>query len=171
MEGANHSLADGSAGLRPDAAGLSYIYAYGSLMSSDVMRSACPSADFVIRAHLPNHEVQFRVPSQVRQGGTSGIVPAPGQLVQGVIYVVPDKEIDQLDVLESVPEGIYRKETFLVLGNDTGWYRAYLYLPAHPGEQLPPSPEYLDDMIHGATVHELDPTYIAKLTAWRNSLT
>jgi hypothetical protein len=134
------------------------------------MRQPCPSATFVIKAALPNFEVQFRVPSDTGIGGTSGIVPAPGQLVRGVIYSVKKAEIADLDLLEGVPEGKYEKGQFLVLGDDQEWYEVDLYMPAAPGDLIPPAPHYLDNMITGAYAHGLDPDYTAKLVAWRLSL-
>jgi hypothetical protein len=133
----------------------------------------CPPlscATFVVRADLPNYQVQFRVASDTRPGGTSGIVEMPGQLVRGVIYAVQKTEILDLDTLERVPEGVYEKERFLVLGEDDEWYGADLYRPAAPGEPLPPAQHYLDDMIDGARAHGLDSAYLEKLVAWRRSL-
>jgi hypothetical protein len=165
-----HNLAGEAPGRRPADDELTYVYAYGSLLSPALMRQPCPSATFVIKAKLPNFEVQFRVPSDTGLGGTSGIVEAPGQLVRGVIYNVTKTEVLDLDVLEGVPEGKYRKGQFLVLGDDKEWYEVNLYMPAAPGDLIPPAPHYLDDMIAGAKAHGLDPEYTAKLVAWRHSL-
>jgi hypothetical protein len=110
------------------------------------------------------------VPSDTGRGGTSGIVLAPGQLVRGVIYSVKNAEVLDLDVLEGVPEGKYKKGRFLVLGDDKDWYEVCLYMPAAPGEIIPPAPHYLDDMIAGATAHDLDADYLARLIAWRRTL-
>lgn len=157
-------------GKRPIEDDLTYVYAYGSLLSPALMTQPCPSATFVVKASLPNFEVQFRVPSDSGHGGTSGIVAAPAQLVRGVIYRVKKTEVDDLDVLEGVPEGKYQKGQFLVLGDDSDWYEVNLYIPAAPGDPIPPAPHYLDDMIAGARAHGLDPDYTNRLVAWRRSL-
>lgn len=170
MEEPIHNLASDTPGRRPVDDELTYLYAYGSLLSPALMRQPCPSATFVTKANLPNFEIQFRVRSDTGLGGTSGIVEAPGQLVQGVIYSVNKSEVLDLDILEGVPEGKYRKQRFLVLGDDREWYEVNLYMPAAPGDLIPPAPHYLDDMIAGAKAHDLDPEYTAKLVAWRHSL-
>lgn len=170
MQDEVHSLAGDRPGRTPAQDDMTYVFAYGSLLSPALMTQPCPSATFVVKASLPNFEVQFRVPSDTGLGGTSGIFPAPGQLVRGVIYIVGKTEVETLDILEGVPEGKYRKGQFLVLGEDSEWYEVGLYVPAAPGDPLPPAPHYLDDMIAGATAHGLDPDYIAKLVAWRHSL-
>ena len=165
-----HNLAADAPGKRPADDDLAYVYAYGSLLSPALMTQPCPSATFVIKAQLPNYEVQFRVPADTGLGGTSGIVPAPGGLVQGVIYSVKKTEIADLDVLEGVPEGKYRKGQFRVLGDDGDWYEVILYMPAAPGDLIPPAPHYLDDMIAGAKAHGLEADYTQRLVAWRRAL-
>jgi hypothetical protein len=70
-----------------------------------------------------------------------------------------------------VEDGLYRRDSFLVLGEDQQWYRAELYRPADPGDvQIDPAPFYLDHMIEGAQAHGLDAGFIAELQAWRDSL-
>jgi gamma-glutamylcyclotransferase (GGCT)/AIG2-like uncharacterized protein YtfP len=147
-----------------------YYYAYGSNLSTRYIRHYCPSAALVMKADLPNFQVEFRHYSENRQGGISSIIEAPGQLVQGVIYEVPEEELVDLDILESVPEGLYRRDTFLVLGADGQWHKADLYRVSNPTGPYPPSKEYLEDMIEGAREHGLTPEYTAKLVALRRSL-
>ena len=77
-------------------------YAYGSNLSTRYVRRYCPSATFVMKADLPNYQVEFRHYSENRQGGISSIIEAPGQLVEGVVYDVPEEELADLDILESV---------------------------------------------------------------------
>jgi len=167
----SHNLAADHQGQNPSDDQLQYIYAYGSLLSPQLMRETCPSATFVMRANLPNYQVQFRVPSDTGLGGISGIVEAPGQLVQGVLYAVKKAEVLELDDLEGVTTGVYRKDRFLVLGEDKEWYGADIYKPAAAGDELlAPAPFYLDAMIAGAKSHRLDPKYTEKLVAWRRSL-
>lgn len=148
----------------------SLFFVYGSLLSAKYLRQYAPSAIFVVKADLPNYEVQFRQYSEKRQGGTNCIIEAPGQMVRGVLYRIAKEEIRALDVLEGVPEGRYKRETFLILGEDGAWYPADLYRLIHPTGPYTPSKSYLDDMIEGAKAHELEPTYIEKLVSWRLSL-
>jgi gamma-glutamylcyclotransferase (GGCT)/AIG2-like uncharacterized protein YtfP len=142
-------------------------FAYGSNMSTDFLREYCPSATFLMRAYLPNFQVEFRRYSEEFNGGISSIMTAPGELVHGVIYEIDESEILALDVLEDVPRGIYTRDTFLVLGDDGAWVQADLYRVAKPSGPYPPSTEYLDHMIAGANEHGIDPAYIAKIEALR----
>jgi gamma-glutamylcyclotransferase (GGCT)/AIG2-like uncharacterized protein YtfP len=148
----------------------SLFFVYGSLLSARYLRKYTPSAGFVMKADLANYEIQFRQYSEKRQGGTSCIIEAPGQMVHGVLYRIAKQEIRGLDVLEGVPEGRYKRETFLVLGEDREWYSADLYRLIHPTGPYTPSKSYLDDMIEGAKAHGLEHTYVEKLVSWRSSL-
>ena len=140
-------------------------FGYGSNLNQGFLRQYCPGAEFVMKAYLPNYEVQFRFWSKRRQGGISTIIEKPGGLVHGVIYDVPEEELLDLDVLESVPQGLYRREAFLVLGEDGGWHEADLYRVARPQGPFSPSRGYVELMLSGAREHGLDPGYIKKIEA------
>jgi len=138
-------------------------FGYGSNLNMEFLRGYCPGAEFVMKAYLPNYEVQFRFWSERRQGGISTIIEKPGSLVHGVIYEVPEEELLDLDVLESVPQGLYRRETFLVLGEDGEWHEADLYRVAEPKGLFTPSRGYVDLMLGGARAHGLASEYVKKI--------
>ena len=144
-----------------------YNFAYGSNMSTAYLHQYCPSAQPVMKAVLPNYEIQFRRYSTDLQGGISTIMDAPGQLVEGVIYEIPQPEIDELDILEDIPLGLYRRDTFLVLGADGAWHHADLYRVVKPEGPFSVSARYLEYMIAGAMEHELSPWYVERLLALR----
>jgi hypothetical protein len=123
-----------------------------------------------MKADLPNYRVEFRYYSENRQGGISSIMEAPGEWTHGVIYTMPKAEMDSLDILESVPEGLYTRETFLVYGEDGDWHEADLYRVADPKGPFTPAASYLDLMIEGAREHGLDSAYVANLEAMRRDL-
>lgn len=145
-------------------------FAYGSNLSTQYLREYCPSATFVRRADLPNFRIEFRRFSTDMQGGISSIVEAPGELVHGVIFHVDKAEIEALDVLEDVPKGLYRRDTFLVLDEAGQWHHADLYRVVDPKGSYTPAKQYVDLMIEGAKEHNLDPAYIRSLTSLRDSL-
>ena len=124
-----------------------------------------------MRADLPNFRVEFRRFSTDMQGGISSIMEAPGEMVRGVIYEVPVQEVKALDSLEDLPKGLYRRDTFLVLGEDGQWHQADLYRVVNPTGPYDPAPQYIDMMIEGAREHDLDPTYIDHLESLRTNLT
>jgi gamma-glutamylcyclotransferase len=138
-------------------------FSYGSNMSTAYLRETCPGAEPVARAELANHRIEFRRFSNDLRGGLSTIMPAPGELVPGMLFRVPRAEIEALDLLEDVDKGLYRRETHLVLGQDGIWHRAELYRVARPRGPFAPSPRYVGWMIEGAREHGLDQAYIQSL--------
>ena len=145
-------------------------FAYGSNMSTAYIREYCPSARFVMRAVLPNFHIEFRRYSTDLQGGISSIIEAPGEMVHGVLFAIEERELLELDVLEDVPQGIYRRDTYMVLGEDTGWQRADLYRVCHPEGPYTPSQKYLDFMVAGTQEHHLDKAYTNQLIELRATL-
>jgi gamma-glutamylcyclotransferase (GGCT)/AIG2-like uncharacterized protein YtfP len=142
-------------------------FGYGSNMSEAYMKRYTPGLKYVMNAQLPNFEIQFRKYSENMQGGISSIIPQPGGMIYGVLYYIPKREMEELDILEDVPLGIYNRETFQVLGEDGKWYAADLYRVADPKGPFEPASQYLDLMIAGGKEHNINPEWIAKLEKMR----
>ena len=142
-------------------------FGYGSNMSESYMKQYTPGLKYVRNAQLPNFEIQFRKYSENMQGGISSIIEKPGGMIYGVLYWIPRKEIEELDILEDVPLGIYKRETFQVLGDDGEWYAADLYRVTEPKGPYEPAKQYLDLMINGATEHGINAEWLATLKKWR----
>jgi gamma-glutamylcyclotransferase (GGCT)/AIG2-like uncharacterized protein YtfP len=145
-------------------------FAYGSNLSAKFLRQHCPTAIFQMKAELPNFRITFPFYSQKRQGGISSIIPAPGELIRGVLYEISQKEMEELDVVESVPQGFYIRETYLVLAEDKRWHSADLYRCAKPTGPYAPARNYVELMFEGAEEHQLDPNYVKELRWLINSL-
>jgi gamma-glutamylcyclotransferase (GGCT)/AIG2-like uncharacterized protein YtfP len=131
------------------------------------MKQYTPGLKYVMNAQLPNFEIQFRKYSDNMQGGISSIIPRPGGMIYGVLYYIPKKEMEELDILEDVPLGIYNRETFQVLGEDGKWYAADLYRVAEPKGPFKPAKQYLDLMINGGKEHNINSEWIATLEKMR----
>ena len=142
-------------------------FGYGSNMSESYMRQYTPSLKYVMNAQLPNFEIQFRKYSKNMGGGISSIIEKPGGMVYGVLYYITKKEMDALDILEDVPLGIYKRETFQVLGDDGKWYAADLYRVTNPKGPFEPAKKYLDLMIAGASEHNINQDWIETLKKMR----
>ncbi len=150
------------------ADGAAWSFAYGSNMASRLLREYCPSARILMRATLPNFQIEFRRYSEDFVGGISTIMPAPGGLVRGIVFEFPSAELATLDEYEDVDKGHYLRESFIVLGEDGAWCRADLYRVARPEGPFPPSARYLDIMLEGAAEQGLPADYITGLEALRD---
>ncbi len=138
-------------------------FAYGSFLDSETLRTHCPSAKFVARAVLPNFEVQFNFMSKTYGGGVTGVEPTPGRMARGVVYDVPQTEMEHLDTIEAVPEGLYYRQKVLVVDDGGSLLEADTYRTTDPKGPFKPTRRYLGLMIKGAKEHELDPGYIEEL--------
>jgi len=135
-------------------------FSYGSFLDFDTLRKHCPESKYVGRASLPNWEVQFNFMSRTYAGGVTGIEPAVGKLVRGVLYEVEDAEMLRLDAVEGVPEGIYYRQTVLVVDESGRPMRAATYRTTNPRGPFKPTKKYLGLMVSGAKEHGLDPDYV-----------
>ncbi|MFI7119547.1 gamma-glutamylcyclotransferase family protein [Amycolatopsis sp. NPDC049868] len=79
-------------------------FAYGSNMSEPVVLDRAPTATRVGKARLSDHRIRFGRRSKRTGTGVADIVAAPGFMVMGVLYEVPEKEW----------KGILRKEGALM---------------------------------------------------------
>lgn len=140
-------------------------FGYGSNLKREFVKTMLPSAIFKMKAYLPNFQVEFRVWSEKRNAGISTIFRAPGELVHGALYEVPEEEMKALDQREGYYIGTYLRETFLVLGEDGKWKNADLYRAISPKEPFVPSRSYVTTMLEGAREIGLDADYIKKIQA------
>ena len=157
-------------GKNPENDNVIYYFGYGSNLDEDYMRQWTPSLKFVSLARLPNFEIQFRKYSTDLEGGISSIIEKPGGMVQGVIYTIEKSEMEELDVLEDVPLGIYKRETFKVVSKNGTWYNADLYRVVNPKGPFTPSVKYLGYMIKGAKAQGINQSWIDYLEALRTEI-
>ena len=139
-------------------------FGYGSNLSIKSVREELnPNAKFVMKGFLPNYEVSWPMWSETEQAGYSGIIEAPGELVHGALYEMTEQELIAMDNLEDCYKDLYKRETFLVLGEDDKWHEADLYRVIDPKGPFPPARSYVEIMLAGARDLELDPEYIKKI--------
>ena len=147
-----------------------YYFGYGSNLNEDYMRQWTPSLKFISLARLPNFEIQFRKYSTDLEGGISSIIEKPGGMVQGIVYTIEKLEMEALDILEDVPLGIYKRETFKVVAEDGTWYNADLYRVVNPKGPFTPSVKYLGYMIEGAKAQGINQPWIDYLESLREEV-
>ena len=145
-----------------------YHFGYGSNLQLSFLRTLLPSAEFAMKGYVSNYEIQFNFWSTKRQAGLSNIMPAPGKMVQGALYGVPQKELEILDEMEGVYKGDYIRTTFLILGEDGKFHTAELYKVIDPKGPFVPSKEYVEGMLIGAREIGLDPDYIKIIEGFYN---
>ena len=146
------------------------LFAYGSNTNAGVMAERCPGAETIGAARLMDYRLCFPRFSRAHQCALAGIEPSPGHAVWGVLMSIPQSEVDILNYHEGFdPAGpIARNERIL---REVAVHRASVaepvtamaYFTIPDGTAGRPSPEYLQQIMDGATYHGLPKTWIAAL--------
>ena len=138
-----------------------YYVGYGSNLNVEyTISDLLPNGRYVMRAYIPNYQVQFRKWSNNSRGGISSIVEVPGQMVEAAMYRCPQSDLDSLDYRLDYYVPDYKREIFRVLGEDNQWYSASLYRLWDLKGPFPPARRYVEGMLEGARQLSLSPEYI-----------
>lgn len=114
-------------------------------------------------ARLENYELVF---NKKARGGyaTANIRPAPGKIVHGVLYKIPEPAFRNLDRFESAPEH-YRRIEVSVTDGAGNKVNAQVYIATKVEKGLRPAPHYLQTILNGAGEHGLPAEYIDRIKA------
>ena len=141
-----------------------YYVGYGSNLNvSYTITDLLPNGRFLMRAYIPNYQVQFRKWSNNSRGGISNIMEVPGEMVEAAMYECPQSDLDTLDYRLDYYVPDYKREIFRVMGEDGQWYQASLYRLWEPKGPFPPARRYVQGMLEGARQLELSPEYIERI--------
>ncbi len=138
-------------------------FAYGSNMSRARLATRVSAAEALGPAHVSDWRLAFNKPG--RDGtGKANLVPAAGARTWGVAWSLPEDAWPVLDGFEAD----YERAVFRLLRADGRELHAHVYLYECPADapSIPPSREYVDHLVGGATEHGLPEDYIATLRAF-----
>ncbi len=135
-------------------------FGYGSNLQMSFLKDLLPNAKFRMKAYLPNYEVQFNFWSKTQKAGISNIMEAPGKMVHGALFDVPEEELKALDIKEDVYIGDYERHSFITFGEDGKLHEADLYQVIDPKGPFKPSESYVKGMLAGAKELNLDQNYL-----------
>ena len=138
-------------------------FAYGSNLLRSQMQARCPGARLHSVVRLEGYELCFPMISFTRSGmGVASIRPNEAASVEGVIYAMTPDDFRRLDHYES--EGTkYRRDTITIPKLGEVWT---YFSRLDAGHHYPPSAEYLNAVIQGATECGLSAEYIDILRAF-----
>ncbi len=131
-------------------------FAYGSNMLKARLKSRCPGAELVAKASLTDHHVRF-AKRGMDGSGKATILPMPQATTNGVLFDVPDLEIEALDAAEGVGKG-YRRVPHCHVGTNEGRRVAFTYQATAPEDNILPFDWYLGLIIAGCHQHRLPET-------------
>ena len=140
-----------------------YYFAYGSCMCPvDLKRTLQEEAYpyIVAPATLPCYRLGFYHRSPRRNCGVLDVVPDASASVIGVLYQLPNRFSEALDIREEVPTQGYRREEVSVQCQGK-WYhnvRTYTVVNKLP-QEIPPNEWYFHVVLRGATTCGLPEDY------------
>ena len=144
-----------------------YYFAYGSCMCPvDLKRSLLEETkDYVVgKAILEGYRLGFYRKSKRRNCGVLDIVPDPKNYVEGVLYNLPWRLSDRLDLREEVPQNGYKREFIKVNSNNKDYHQVRTYVVVNKLEQeIAPNEWYAQVVLRGAANCGLSKEYYWKL--------
>jgi cation transport regulator ChaC len=142
-------------------------FAYGSCMCPvDLKRSLGENThDYVVgTATLHNYRLGFLRRSLRRDCGVLDVVPTPDAQVQGVLYELPWRLSDRLDLREEIPHRGYRHETVEIECNGQIYRDVRTYVVVDKlSDEIAPNDWYFSVVMRGAITCGLPQNYCWKL--------
>jgi gamma-glutamylcyclotransferase (GGCT)/AIG2-like uncharacterized protein YtfP len=136
-------------------------FAYASNMNRAQMKSRAGEILEERRGRLENYELVFN--KKVRGGtATANIRPAPGRVIEGVLYKINESALRNLDRFEGAPEHYRRIEVNVLDGNGQK-IAAQAFLATKVEKGLRPAAHYLKTILEGAAEHNLPADYIESI--------
>lgn len=133
-------------------------------MDSQRIKKHCPNAISLGRGTLYGYELQFSLWDDAWGGGVASIVESDNGIIEGVLYVLPLKDIETLDEHEDVSKGDYNKKFVQAINSNQETVIVFTYVsPDNIKRFIRPKGSYLETMIRGAVEHGLSRKYIENL--------
>jgi hypothetical protein len=132
-------------------------FAYGSNMDRALMLRRCPTASAIGPARLDHWRFI------VTRDGYASIVPAPGEVVHGVLWRLAPRDVAAVNAYESVDSGLYRRRMLAVRRD--GCVRALVYV-ARERAAGRPKPGYQALVVAAARAWKLPEDYVGRLERW-----
>ena len=140
-----------------------WYFAYGSNMSRAQMKSRAGQILEEQVGKLENYQMVFN--KKARGGSaTANIRLAPGKMVYGVLYKIPEAALRNLDRFEGVPEH-YRRIEVTATDGQGNTIPAQAYIATKVEKGLRPAAHYLQTILKGAGEHALPAEYIEEIKA------
>lgn len=108
-------------------------FAYGSNLNMIQMKKRCADSVPVAKVKLKDYKLVFNI--------FADIIESKGDMVQGAIYEVSEKDIEKLDEYEEYPE-LYTKINISVVDDFGKSYEAFVYVMVNKDIDKPEQPYY-----------------------------
>lgn len=138
-----------------------YYFAYGSNMNKEQMACRCPDAIMVSKGMLPFY--RFAIDS----AGVATVIESSFDFVEGVIWLISENDIRNLDRYEGVAQNCYRKEYLTTVKKDKEgtFIEALVYISCRPEWNRPTgtASSYMSGILESAYRLDFRPDYMKTL--------
>ena len=140
-------------------------FTFGSNMLQSQMQARCPDSRFRATVRIDGYELCFPMISFTRGGmGVASIRRNKDAYIEGIVYEMTENDIARMDRYEN--EGTkYRRAKIKISGLEG--VETY-FSRLDDGHHYPPSEEYLNAVIQGATEYQLSDEYLQTLRAFKD---
>ncbi len=136
-------------------------FAYADNMDIENLGSRNVIFEKVATGKVRHYRLAFHKPAE-DGSGMADLQDDRGNVVEGVVWDVPEASLDNLDVYEEVDKGHYRRQP-IVVQTSKGELDCITYRAAKYRNGLKPRRDYLEKIIRGAEAHRLSGEYITFL--------
>lgn len=138
-----------------------YYFAYADSMDIDTLGARNITFEKVCTGRVRDFRLAFHKPA-ADGTGRADLADDRGNVVEGVVWDVPEASLDNLDLYEGVEKGHYRRVPITVQ-TSRGELDCVTYRAAKFRNGLKPSRKYLETIVHGAEAHRLSAEYLTFL--------
>lgn len=140
-------------------------FSYGSNMNEATLNTRCAEATAIGTGYLEGYALVFtRRSTTVRNCGVADIVKQDNSVVWGVLYSLTRSDLEALDRFEGVHRSSYQQVVVTVQIPEGKRLTAIAYEVARKKyPEVPPSAEYMRELLRGAQMHQLPNNYLRGL--------
>lgn len=131
--------------------------AYGSNISSDLIKEHCKNVTFVCKGSLKGYKLCFKTIDNVRS--FASVKKEAETEVPVVLYKMDKKDLLNLDLYEEIETGLYYKKRVVIFMNKR-IYLPVIYIMNKTAKPMKPEQTYVDKIYKGYEEYSLDKKHI-----------
>ena len=124
-------------------------FAYGTLLDINEMTRFCPSAKSLGLMKLIGYKLTFSFCKIDSDQGGCDLDSCPGNVMYGVLYEWPEKELRDLDRLSGHGDGLWTNMHINLINEKNEIVPAQTYVIPTPGGDFSPSESYVKPILTG----------------------
>jgi len=137
-----------------------YYFAYGTNMDWDEMSLRCPGVEVVGTARLEGHRII------INGEGIATVVPEPGKVVWGILWLISPACERSLDRYEGVDDRLYEKVVWTVRTSGGIDIEALLYVAPDRSVGISYHPGYVEKIVRSAELAGFPELYVREIRKW-----